>query len=596
MKRPDQHVIDSQADALFRAVFADWSITPSERDYGWDYVVEVFRNGGSTGLLFNVQLKGSRHTAYSADRAFTSQKLEMDSAEYLARQLLLPTFLVHVDVEAKRIFWSTIQLDQKVLDGIRAGNASSLTVRIPTANQLPDRRDQFAKDLGQALIVVAARTLGRTSLLDFASAMAAHPAQRQHEIATDLHERAFLLELDAAHRQGQAGDATGAIAALDKIAMSAKAAGYVPVEFHAVWRRGLWEWMQLIKSEIPQARAAQQKLETARELCRIAKRTPRYLHLAAQILRRTAELGIATDTTFGVLMSWYAHRKRREDPLWIAVLTFQLQQHLLDIHRGYQRVLRLARATAKSQYRWVTVRPITELGTVIGTLAGLLKKCGLPEAGAAYRQAAFALFKFAAAVAEENQSIDELHKVVMDARILDMHDPAGDVNQWIRSILDQWPTESEHRRTAEILLAHTAARARGERFAGDIETTHQQIHHKLLTCMGIDPMTEPWKGLIDLAIKDEDPTRVMILCEQKVVTRHPLGNPMLNRLGLEYANPKLIACSLHNYRIGGQELDAVDGAFTERYCNRCPDKRSRPADWSFRDERRKRREQRESEQ
>lgn len=27
MKRPDEHVIDSQADALFRAVFADWAVT-----------------------------------------------------------------------------------------------------------------------------------------------------------------------------------------------------------------------------------------------------------------------------------------------------------------------------------------------------------------------------------------------------------------------------------------------------------------------------------------------------------------------------------------------------------------------------------------
>lgn len=87
MKRPDQHVIDSEADALFRTVSADWSVNGSERDYGWDYVVEVFRDGDSTGVKFNVQLKGSRQTAYSADGTFISQKLEMDSAEYLAKQL-----------------------------------------------------------------------------------------------------------------------------------------------------------------------------------------------------------------------------------------------------------------------------------------------------------------------------------------------------------------------------------------------------------------------------------------------------------------------------------------------------------------------------
>src|SRR5262245_16077463 len=45
----------------------------------------------------------------------------------------------------------------------------------------------------------------------------------------------------------------------------------------------------------------------------MAKRTPRYLHLAAQLLRKAAELGIAVDTTIGFLMSWYAHRRRGED-------------------------------------------------------------------------------------------------------------------------------------------------------------------------------------------------------------------------------------------------------------------------------------------
>ena len=42
-------------------------VTGSERDYGWDYVVEVFRNGTSTALTFNAQLKRSLHTAYSSE-------------------------------------------------------------------------------------------------------------------------------------------------------------------------------------------------------------------------------------------------------------------------------------------------------------------------------------------------------------------------------------------------------------------------------------------------------------------------------------------------------------------------------------------------
>jgi hypothetical protein len=42
LKRPEQHVTDSQGDAIFRRAFARWAANGSERDYGWDYVVEVF--------------------------------------------------------------------------------------------------------------------------------------------------------------------------------------------------------------------------------------------------------------------------------------------------------------------------------------------------------------------------------------------------------------------------------------------------------------------------------------------------------------------------------------------------------------------------
>lgn len=57
-------------------------ITPSERDYGWDYIVEFFKERQSTGVMFAGQLKGSRHTKNSADGSFISQPLEQDAADY----------------------------------------------------------------------------------------------------------------------------------------------------------------------------------------------------------------------------------------------------------------------------------------------------------------------------------------------------------------------------------------------------------------------------------------------------------------------------------------------------------------------------------
>jgi hypothetical protein len=582
VKRPEQHVTDSGADAIFQRVFAEWSVNGSKRDYGWDYVVEVFRNGESTGFLFNGQLKGSRHTEYSADGSFISQELEIDSADYLARQLRQPTFLFHADIEAKKLFWSAIQLDQRVLDVLEQAKAKSLTVRIPTANVLPERVERFLQDLMQSQMVVVSRILLGTRPVEFADAMASQPIERISKVAEDLHEKGFHLELQAAFLQGKSGDIAGAIARIHKVVDRAGASGYVEVHFNGVLQAGELEWLQVSKSDAPQALAADKKLETALELCRIAKRTPKHLHLFAQITRKAAELGVAVQKTFGLLMLWRGHVLRRDDPLWLAVLSFQLQQSLLAAHRKYNQSLRLAQATAKSRFRWVTARPIADIAMAIGTLAGMLDSCGFKEAGLQYHQSAFGLLKFSAAIATENKSMDELFSAVMHARALE-RDPDGEIFKWVRSVIEQWAEDSTYRKNAEELMQRALDRKNGAKFEGDIETTPRQIHHNILTSAGIDPTTEPWVSLIDLAIKDDDPTRVLIECQHKVVMKHPGRDPMLDRLALERANPKIIGCNLHRYAIAGRELDNIDQAFKAEFCDVCPDRVPRPAGWTFYD-------------
>lgn len=56
---------------------------------------------------------------------------------------------------------------------------------------------------------------------------------------------------------------------------------------------------------------------------------------------------------------------------------------------------------------------------------------------------------------------------------------------------------------------------------------------------------------------------------------------MLDRLGLERANPKIMGCNRHGYFLSGPEFDTIDQEFTRRHCNTCPDKAPRPADWTF---------------
>jgi len=110
------------------------------------------------------------------------------------------------------------------------------------------------------------------------------------------------------------------------------------------------------------------------------------------------------------------------------------------------------------------------------------------------------------------------------------------------------------------------------------------VHHNILTAAGIDPAKEPWVSLIDLAIKDDDPSRVLSECEHKTVMYHPAGDPMLVRLALERANPKVIGCNVYRYTLGGPSLDKIDQEFKRRFCSTCLKRSPRPSGWKFYDQ------------
>jgi hypothetical protein len=175
--------------------------------------------------------------------------------------------------------------------------------------------------------------------------------------------------------------------------------------------------------------------------------------------------------------------------------------------------------------------------------------------------------------------MDELFNAVMLAGAMG-RERGDEVFTWVRAVIDVWPEESEHRKNAEELHQRALDRKDGKAFEGDIQTTPLQIHSNILTSAGIDPTTEPWATLIALAIKDDDPTRVLQSCRHKTVLPHWNRDLRLDRLSLERANLKIIACQLHRHAVGGRALDEIDEQFNGQHCTGCADKAPHPAGWS----------------
>jgi len=535
VKRPPQHQTDDKGDAILRDAFAQWAVNASEKDYGWDYVVEVFRDNISTGLLFNAQLKSSTVTPYCADETFISQSLEIDAAEYLARTLQQPTFLFHSDVEKKRLFWTAVQLDDVLLQSLEKGQTQSLTVRIPTANQLPNAFNRFLKDLRKAHHVVVSRTLLVANDTDFVDAMRGRPIEKLDVVAEDLHEKAFRLEMQTAYDILRKDDFAEAARRLKNILANPVAS--LAVRFNVTNLLGDVEWKALIRSSEPQSVAAERRLLTGRELCAITRKGPKHLRLFALITRTAAELGIINQKHLGLTMNWKAHRALGEDPLWVAILSHKLDASVTAAGRKYKQALRLAGITARSPFRWVAPLAIIKVAKEITVLAGLLESADFNTAGQRFRDSAFQIFRMAAEIATETNNIDALFETAIGVLTIETSEN-GDILAWSRSIVGQWNAESAYRKRAEEFTARTIQRLRGVTFETDIRTTDRQVHENLLTAFGLDPRSPRWAEMIDLALKDADPGRVLKPCEHTFVSAGPGNDLMLDRLGLQAAGKK----------------------------------------------------------
>lgn len=110
MKRPEQHITETKSQRIFAHIVPDeWVAREIKPDYGVDYLVEIFKNGQSTGKTFFVQLKGS--TQEIVNDTFKKQ-FEVANLDYYA-SLSLPVLIVCVSVTSEKIWclWSNNLID-----------------------------------------------------------------------------------------------------------------------------------------------------------------------------------------------------------------------------------------------------------------------------------------------------------------------------------------------------------------------------------------------------------------------------------------------------------------------------------------------------
>ncbi|MCK4829841.1 DUF4365 domain-containing protein [bacterium] len=140
MKRTESQKFGEAAEDQFRALITGDHFIPNsrERDYGIDHDVDVVINGQITKFLFHVQVKKCGKP-YRRKRDRVRIKIETKSLKHYLKSVLLPVFIVGIDLTASRGYWLfaqqyVVEMDQKKL----AQNKGEMTVAIPKKNKLED--------------------------------------------------------------------------------------------------------------------------------------------------------------------------------------------------------------------------------------------------------------------------------------------------------------------------------------------------------------------------------------------------------------------------------------------------------------------------
>jgi hypothetical protein len=290
MKRPEHHEIDAAGQRQLRAVFEafGWTVNKIENDYGADFEVELFESGVSTGAAFKVQLKSSRATCYTADGAGVSQTLRVANAKYLARELRVPTVLIHCDVAAHRTFWAFPQLDVAFAERLDSReDQQATTIHLSVTDELPSAREAFLQALRRADALLSARNARRVRpevLADVGVQL-----KDVDGLIRTFQAHSDALRLREAYANMVAGDLERTFRLVGEVLSAPGSSIEDKVRAWVQWESA--EMERLIRAEAHDWARIHASNHVARNLRALTRQGPRFLRYYAAILGLAANVG-----------------------------------------------------------------------------------------------------------------------------------------------------------------------------------------------------------------------------------------------------------------------------------------------------------------
>jgi hypothetical protein len=579
--KPDQHEIDRAGKRLLRGALEPlkWVVNLVEEDYGIDCNVQVFDERVPTGAWFHVQLKSSASSEYSASGTFVSQKLEVDRARHYALEMRDPVFLIHADVESGRLFWHAPQVDRHLASVLRETHASSVTVRVPTSQRLPDTAPDLLARLNEVYLVLGSRTVTAASAEDFVMSVAHLPDQEAayqafQEKATTLKVQK-ILDLFHGNKYQEARSRADAVVIDPDCSVEAR--------FWAQMTLQSIDFAETLRAGKPQRELHESTLAHARKLQRLTKSGPRYLKFYSLISKQAAELEVLGHEEFSLFMALRAHLERHGNPMLVLGLFAKRSAVTKRLISKYNQCIRLARYAATYPDRWMLGRALANIARALGPYMVTLREDEKPEIELAFTRSALQILGLAVRICGETGDSTGV-VLAISAALSTAGSKDSEAFRWAKKIAEGLVDKKSHE-DAALIIERTLRRWNGEIVAGDYagDTVWQAIQN-IASGLGLDLSDEehPLVRGLRIAATDDSPERILANCDHLLVTQGaigPIARQIQSLFNTSRASSKVIHCTLYDFHLEAKEQDKAYNEFKPLHCEACPDSKPRPDGW-----------------
>lgn len=584
-----QHEIDQAAVRRFNGLLPrDWVYREQTRDYGVDEEVEVFANGNSTGILFKVQIKGSKGVRVRHNDLISYQ-MDVDDVEYLAEQLTVPSFLILVDVSDDRVWWHCMQTDSS----LRARSAQARTkgrrtvvVHIDAASRLPQSLGQLYRRLHEAQCLLGLRVISQPQAGHFAGAVT--DIEDIEAILLSFQSKMSIVQLEQVRRHYAQDDYETGDAVLQKILdnpeteLAARFQAWLFVEKSMVHRKdeGTTDlsWGEVI-------------LFVATRLRQCSTDGPLHLRAYAAFAYHIALLQTRVERDDSLAMNAVLHEQDARDDLgevlWASVLPTARYGSRQRIVLSMQHCVRLIHFMLEHSMPGLVPQCIARLLSVTWVFTRALRNDGLSDATAVLRDRMLSFAELGAEIALVMR--DWLSAELIAGQIIAFADPAdaadlGALRKRAQAQAERLPEGAPRDNAlrevdrATELVAQMAA----EPPPISIED-EKRMYAQMAQAVGIDlsdPQDEVAR-IVQIGLDDLDPGRALKTCRYLFIKLCGGRGLPAAILKLPTAGAKQLICTKTGASIAALRLDDALAGMQTQYCTGCDSKDPQPDSWQW---------------